>query len=103
MPPSLFLLSLGSWKVKMLSSLQGCNGFLQRANSVQLLHQRNCNMVDEYGKSTRKNKSKDAALTHAMAERKRRERINAHLHTLKKLFPHLPKVCSLPLLSLLCI
>ncbi|XP_016461574.1 putative transcription factor bHLH107 [Nicotiana tabacum] len=75
----------------MLSSLQGCNGFLQRANSVQLLHQRNCNMVDEYGKSTRKNKSKDAALTHAMAERKRRERINAHLHTLKKLFPHLPK------------
>ncbi|XP_009591424.1 transcription factor bHLH30-like [Nicotiana tomentosiformis] len=76
----------------MLSSLQGCNGFLQRANSGQFLHQRNNNnVVDEYGKSTRKNKSKDVALTHAMAERKRRERINAHLHTLKKLFPHLPK------------
>ncbi|MCD7460701.1 hypothetical protein HAX54_044232 [Datura stramonium] len=44
------------------------------------------------GKSSiRKSKSKDAAVTHAVAERKRRERINSHLHTLKKLFPYLPK------------
>ncbi|KAJ8541309.1 hypothetical protein K7X08_002125 [Anisodus acutangulus] len=73
----------------MLSSLQGCNGFLQR----QLIdHQRKNGGDDGYGKSTiRKNKSKDAAVTHAVAERKRRERINSHLHTLKKLFPYLPK------------
>ncbi|CAN4092344.1 unnamed protein product [Withania somnifera] len=38
-----------------------------------------------------KSKSKEAAVTHAVAERKRRERINGHLHTLKKLFPYLPK------------
>ncbi|KAJ8551130.1 hypothetical protein K7X08_000500 [Anisodus acutangulus] len=67
----------------MLSSLQGCNGFLQRQ------HRKNGD--DGYGKPTRKNKSKDAAVTHAVAERKRRERINSHLHTLKKLFPYLPK------------
>ncbi|XP_059281607.1 putative transcription factor bHLH107 [Lycium ferocissimum] len=71
----------------MLSSLQGHNGFLQR----QLVDHQRENGDDRYGKSTRKSKSKDAAVTHAVAERKRRERINSHLHTLKKLFPYLPK------------
>ncbi|KAG5612757.1 hypothetical protein H5410_024038 [Solanum commersonii] len=65
----------------MLSSLQGCNGFLQLVD-----HQKN-----EKSNTTKKSKSKDAAVTHAVAERKRRERINSHLHTLKKLFPYLPK------------
>lgn len=70
----------------MLSSLQGCNNvFLQLVD-----HQKN-----EKSNTTKKSKSKDAAVTHAVAERKRRERINSHLHTLKKLFPHLPKVCFL--------
>ncbi|KAK6792535.1 hypothetical protein RDI58_011616 [Solanum bulbocastanum] len=64
-----------------MSSLQGCNGFLQLVD-----HQKN-----EKSNTTKKSKSKDAAVTHAVAERKRRERVNSHLHTLKKLFPYLPK------------
>ncbi|PHU20475.1 hypothetical protein BC332_11626 [Capsicum chinense] len=72
----------------MLSSLQGCNGFLQ--HQVLVDHQRK-NGDGKSSSNTKKNKSKDSAVTHAVAERKRRERINGHLHTLKKLFPYLPK------------
>lgn len=73
----------------MVSSLQGCNGFFQLVE-----HQRKNNNGDDEKSNTKKNKSKDAAVTHAIAERKRRERINSHLHTLKKLFSYLPKVRS---------
>lgn len=44
-------------------------------------------------KSSHEQKSQEAANKHALAERNRRKRINAHLNTLRKLFPHLPKVC----------
>ncbi|MCE3215081.1 hypothetical protein HAX54_000765 [Datura stramonium] len=80
----------------MLSSLQGCNGFLQRQVIIDRKNNNNNNNGGGGGggdgkSSIRKSKSKDAAVTHAVAERKRRERINSHLHTLKKLFPYLPK------------
>ncbi|RAL47068.1 hypothetical protein DM860_017109 [Cuscuta australis] len=38
-----------------------------------------------------KKKSKEAAHRHAKAEGERRQRINSHISTLRKLFPHLPK------------
>ncbi|XP_019174238.1 PREDICTED: putative transcription factor bHLH107 [Ipomoea nil] len=65
--------------MKMLNSIP-----LQTQNEVDyhLHHQR---------RYLAKKKSKEAANRHAKAESERRKRINSHLSTLRKLFPHLTK------------